>query len=125
MTDWIIWYDDKSSFSSDDGAPWDAPREGVACISVPHESCGRYVLGEVDFYCWHFEDTQWVPHDRIGMLQYLRKPGKEKVVIEGYWMAKDRYIKIKRQAKRIDTRLPAMTAEGIGYPEGVRHYLED
>jgi hypothetical protein len=123
-TKWIIWYDDKSSFSNEDGEPWEAPRDGVICISQHHWSCGRLIMGEVDFYCWHFEDSEWVPHDRLGMMQYLRKPGKEKVVIEGYWVSQERF-RASGGLARHDKRLPPKTAGEPPLPEGVRHYLED
>ena len=122
---WIIWYDDHSNFSSDDGDPWDAPRDGVICISVADRGCGRYVLGEVDWYCWHFEDERWVPHNRSGMQQYLRKPGKEKVVIEGYWIEKERYGKIRSHAMKVDDRLPSVTANPPRLPDSVEQWLEE
>lgn len=122
---WVIWYDDWSSFSSEDGEPWEAPREGVICIAVANIGCGRYVLGEMDWYCWHFEDNQWIPHNRSGMQQYLRKPGKEKVVIEGYWVPKERYGKIRSHALKVDDRLPFPTANPPRLPVGVIEWLED
>ena len=125
MIKWIIWYDDFSSFTNEDGEPWGAPREGVVCIAIAERSCGRYVLGEVDFYCWHFEDEQWVPHDRLGMMQYLRRPGKEKLILEGYWVTQHRYGTIRKIALKKDDRLPPVTANPPRLPEGVRHYLED
>lgn len=122
---WVIWYDDWSSFSSEDGEPWEAPRENVICIAVASIECGRYILGEVDWYCWHFEDDQWVPHNRSGMQQYLRRPGKEKVVIEGYWVTKERYGKIRSHALKVDDRLPKVTAHGPRLPEHVAQWLEE
>lgn len=110
--DWIIWYDDHSSFSSDDGNPWDAPRNGVICISVPKRSCGRYLISSRSYYCWHFDEEQWVPHDRDGERQYLRRPGKEKVVLEGWEVSKEHYAKVMEHALHIDDRLPARTANG-------------
>jgi hypothetical protein len=125
MARWVIWYDDFSSFSSDDGEPWEAPRDGVICIAIADRGCGRYVLGEIDWYCWHFEDSKWVPHNRSGMQQYLRKPGKEKVVVEGYWVEKQRYTKIRSHALKVDDRLPKVTANPPQFPEGVEQWLEE
>jgi hypothetical protein len=125
MTDWIIWYDDKSSFSSDDGEPWDAPRDGVICISVARRACGRYVIHQTNFYCWHFEDNKWVPHDKSGERQYLRKPGKEKLVLEGYWIPNEKFGEIKHHALKVDDRLPPLTSNPPRLPEGIRHDLED
>lgn len=111
MAEWVVWYADESSFSSDDGEPWDAPREGVICIVQAAIDCGRFILQETNFYCWHFEDAQWVPHDTLGMHDYLRKPGKEKVVLRGYWVPRERFANIRTRAKKLDDRLPAQTAE--------------
>jgi hypothetical protein len=112
MTDWIVWYDDETSFSSDDGQPWDAPRDGVVCITASKPSCGRFLIAWRSYYCWHFDEQQWVPHDRDGERQYLRKPGKEKVVLEGYELSKDFYQDIKHHAEYVDDRLPPKTANG-------------
>jgi hypothetical protein len=124
-TKWIIWYDDFSSFSSEDGEPWEAPREGVICIAIASIECGRYILSEMDWYCWHFESDTWVPHNRSGMQQYLRRPGKEKVVIEGYWVTKELYGKIRSHALKVDDRLPKVTAGGPRLPQHVREWLEE
>ena len=117
MTEWIVFYDDDSSFSSDDGPPGDAPREGVQCIASVDISCGHYVHAEQDWYCWHFDDGCWVPHSFSGMLQYLRKPGTEKVVLEGYWIKRERYAANRRKAEK-DPRLPPITARPPRQPEG-------
>ena len=106
-----------SSFSYEDGQAWDAPREGVTCIAVADKGCGRYILGEQNFFCWHFDESQWVMHDTSGMRQYLRKTGKEKVVIEGYWIPRELYSKIRTFALKIDDRLPKVTANPPPLPE--------
>ena len=109
---WIVWYSDGTSFASDDGEPWEAPRDGVICIAVEKQSCGRYLISSRSYYCWHFHEGQWVPHDRDGERQYLRQPGKEKVVLEGYEVSKERYGEIQHHALHADDRLPPMTAGG-------------
>jgi hypothetical protein len=59
------------------------------------------------------------------MQQYLRKPGKEKVVVEGYWVEKQRYTKIRSHALKVDDRLPKVTANPPQFPEGVEQWLEE
>ena len=108
MAEWVIWYADESSFSSDDGSPWEAPRDNVICIAVALPEVGRHTVQGVDYYCWHFEDSLWVPHGRTGLHQYLRLPGKSKVVLEGYWVPRDRFTRILKLSKH-DPRLPAVT----------------
>lgn len=115
MAQWVIWYSDGSSFSSDDGTPADAPRLYVQCIAVADISCGNYVLAEQNFYCWH--DDQWVPHDQTGLFQYLAAPGSEKIVLFGYWIDRGRYASMRVKAQD-DERLPKVTAGPPRNPEG-------
>ena len=108
---WIVFYDDGSSFTSEEGEPWDAPRVGVEAIAIVDISCGVYAIGDLDFYCWHFEDNgYWMNHNERGMLQYLAKPGKEKVVLQGYAINRAKWANIKVNAVR-DPRLPKVTAK--------------
>jgi len=116
--EWIVWYVDGSSFTSEDGPPYTAPRQYVACISVASKACGRYVLGEQNFYCWH--DDQWVPHDTNGLWQYLAdRSVKTPVVLQGYWQDREAYFRIRSEALKRDTRLPKVTARGPALPEGL------
>lgn len=118
MVRWVIWYADGSSFTSIDGGPEDAPRLYVICIVVARQSCGRYVLAEQNFYCWHFDTHCWVPHDANGRDQYLSAPGIQKVVLSGYWVDRDLYTKIRSHALKGDDRLPPVTAGPPRQPEG-------
>lgn len=112
MDGWIIWYEDRSSFSSWDGLPWEAPRDGVICITVSKDSCGRYLISARNYYCWHFDEQRWIPHDKDGLLQYLRRPGKDKVVLEGWEVSKELFGEIINHAMKSDERLPSKTANG-------------
>ena len=115
--EWIIFYENNESFSSLDGPPWQAPREYVQCIVVASQCCGNYILAEQNYYCWHFEENEWVPHDDNGLFQYLRFPGDRKVVLCGYWINRERYAAIRCKAQK-DERLPAVTAGPPRQPEG-------
>ncbi len=115
--EWIIFYENNESFSSLDGPPWQAPREYVQCIVVASRCCGNYILAEQNYYCWHFEENEWVPHDDNGLFQYLRFPGDRKVVLCGYWINRERYAAIRCKAQK-DERLPAVTAGPPRQPEG-------
>ncbi len=116
MAKWVITYVDGSTFSDEDGEPHEAPRLYVQCIAVADISCGNYILAEQDFYCWH--DDQWIPHDKAGLMQYLLLPGKEKIVLFGFWTARDKYAAMRVAAQR-DERLPARTANAPRQPEGL------
>ncbi len=103
MAAWVIWYDDASSFSSDDGAPYEAPRDGVQVISVADIGTGRLMWHSSDFYCW--QDNEWVPRSLLGLMDYLREPGAEKIVLQGRGIAYRRFIDIYNKAVE-DSRLP-------------------
>lgn len=107
MADWIIWYDDGSSFSSDDGAPHEAPRDGVQVITAADDACGRLLWHSADYYCW--QDGEWVMHNLIGLMDYLRQPGVEKIVLQGRGIAYQRFRSVYRAADE-DTRLPTKFA---------------
>ena len=113
---WIVFYDDGQSFSSLDGSPWEAPRDYVQCIVVADPGCGSYVLAETNFYCWHYDDESWVPHDMVGLVQYLRKPGDRKLVLCGYWVNREHYLSVRRDVQK-DPRLAPKTANGPRQPE--------
>ena len=112
---WIVFYDDGSSYSSRDGPPELARRDGVQVIVVTSVGTGCHCLAEQNFYCWEFD--QWVPHDRDGLEQYLDRPGIEKIRLRGYWVPRSVYSKIRAGAMR-DPRLPRATAVAPRQPEG-------
>ena len=115
FADWVIYYADGSSYSSLDGPPEDAPRMYVQCIAIADISCGHYTLAEFNFYCWHGDE--WIPHDTGGLLQYLAAPGKEKIVLQGYWINRKVFNRMRKDA-RSDPRLPPKTANDPRLPSG-------
>ncbi len=117
FAEWVVFYTNGESFSSLDGEPWEAPRDYVQCIAMAHEMTGHHMLAEQDFYCWHFEDEVWVPHDQNGLFQYLRLPGDRKVVLCGYWVKRERYGAI-RSAAHKDPRLPPVFGKLPPGPDG-------
>lgn len=78
--EWIIHYSDGSTFCSLDGAPHEAPRDGVQIVQCADADNGRLIWHSSDFYCWQDE---WVPRSLLGLMDYLREPGPEKVVLQG------------------------------------------
>jgi hypothetical protein len=65
---WTVFYANGLTFSSDDGDPADAPREGVQVI-LTGSAENRRLLWKAECYCW--EDEQWVEHDRFYADQYV------------------------------------------------------
>jgi len=117
MPAWIIFYDDGSSFSSDDGGPGDAPREGVQIIAQADQGCGLRWVHSRDFYCWHNDDWAgcWIGHNAPGVrrYRYWSEKGQESgVVLTGYELPPESWYRIAGLA-HADPRLPVKTA---GHP---------
>jgi hypothetical protein len=104
MAQWIIFYDDGSSFTDADGPPENAPRDGVQVVSAYDKGVGRLVWHSFDFYCW--QDGEWVPRSQRGLFDYLREPGATKIVLQGRAVAYRTFTAAYQKAID-DTRLPA------------------
>jgi hypothetical protein len=106
--EWAVWYDDGSSFSSADGAPWEAPRWGVLCIAAYSGQHGRMIWHATDYYCWAGE---WISCDATGLIDYLaNRPGPEKTVLMGRHVAPDTFYRVYEIANS-DPRLPPRSSE--------------
>jgi len=74
MVRWKIWYydentDEISSFSNEDGEPWDAPAFGVQIITQEDDLAGRWNQVGDNYYVWRKD--RWWGADIIGMFDYL------------------------------------------------------
>ena len=69
MVKWRVYYGDKTTFSSDDGSPQDAPPWNVQTIVQPHIESGRYLLPPYDYYIWR--DERWIGVDACGLADHL------------------------------------------------------
>jgi hypothetical protein len=114
MMDWIVYYDDGSSFTSDDGPPEAAPRDGVQVVSGRHAYIGKLIWHSSDYYCW--QDDEWVPRNIVGLHDYLRQPGSEKIVLQGRGVAYHRFVAVYNKAVD-DTRLPFKVGRDLREPE--------
>jgi len=74
--DWRIYYGDGSTFSSEDGAPDDAPALDIQAIAVAQEYERGYVVKGFDYY-W-YEDGEWYGGEIFGLFDYLIRSGKAK-----------------------------------------------
>jgi len=114
MTDWIIWYSNGMSFSSDDGPPENAPRDDVQIVVVPSDQVGKLLWHDSDYYCW--QDNQWICHDKEGLRQYLNLPGKEKIRLCGFWIPDAQFYALYQVALH-DPRMPSKTGQKPGEPD--------
>ncbi len=96
MAEWVIYYAGGPTFSSKDGHARNAPRDYVQVV-MQETAAGRDVLEHHDHYCWH--NDRWIPHDASGLAQYKNDPTiKEKVVLNGYWIADEAFWKLHNTA---------------------------
>jgi len=114
MVEWVVFYVDGSSFSSEDGSPSDAPREGVQIIAQQDRGCGLRWVHSRDCYCWHADGRNgcWIGHNAVGLRRYLfwSDRGHEAgVVLSGYEVPVERWYEI-ASAAYADERLPIKTA---------------
>ena len=72
-TSWAIFYDDGSSFSSEDGEPHAAPTEGFICAVGYDERDMRYICQGKDFYCFDLLSGCWLELNKEGLLDRLRR----------------------------------------------------
>ena len=93
---WRIWYDNGTTYGSDNGQPQDAPGRGVICIVQENERTGRVKLSGADYYTWN--GGQWFRADSFGLWDYLAGRGWKKVVF-GRMVDRGRYELIMREAE--------------------------
>lgn len=113
MIEWKIFYDDGSTFSSEDGEPHEAPRTGVQAIPQLNDDEGRHVLFGADYYYW--EGGKWEQCDHFGFYDYLIRPGSYKVVLFGRNMQSGHFRAIYKQAAE-DPDFPPKSATSEKVP---------
>ena len=83
MSKWTIYFDDGSTFSSEDGTPFDVPmHKGVVCIA-DHKQ--KMTLHFHDWYYWHCDLGVWWCSDIHGLLYQLvrDRTGRIRSVMSG------------------------------------------
>jgi hypothetical protein len=97
--EWVIWYDDGSSYSSLDGPAADAPRLGTEAIAMLDPDTGRSIDWGRDWY-W-LTDAGWTSGDQMGVLDFLMCKGLVRLthrtlpwerLEDGQWIASDLYV---------------------------------
>lgn len=77
---WRVFYADGSTYSSNDGGPYDAPAIGVQVIAYSVPDVGRYILAKCDFYWWDAGRACWFGGDQSGFYQYMFGKGPKRVL---------------------------------------------
>ena len=107
--EWRIYYDDRSTFSSDDGYPKDAPAFGVVVIPMPDPDTGRGIVNGDDWYCWHLEDRRWWGCDIHGLLDLLLHNAPITAIKQGRSVSNSTFHEI-MAAARCDPDFPPKSA---------------
>ena len=93
---WIIYYDDGSTYSSDDGPPEDAPVDGVQVIMQALSDGGRRIVQGGDYYWWLGDE--WASGALVDLERRLRAAIPS--IKFGRWMSSDGYAAIVRRAMK-------------------------
>ncbi len=98
--EWLILYDDQSTFSSEDGIHWDAPREGVQAVwqrddEVGYENVGHPSPSSPGYWVY---DNGWIGVDAGGKHDHMRNC-RHPLVIEGRYLTRPHWREIQRLIK--------------------------
>ena len=93
--EWKIYYGDGSTYSDEDGDPFDAPALNVQCIVHADKAVGRMIRAKCDFY-WLVKEG-WHGGDIFGMWDYLASSGRKKVIF-GRSIETDQYQTVLKSA---------------------------
>lgn len=96
-TEWRVYYDDGSTFSSEDGGPHEAPALGFICAVGYDEAGRRYIMHGWDHYCWDLASRQWWGMDLAGLFDRLIR-NKVHAYKMGRTVTKDDFTAIMRRA---------------------------
>ena len=101
---WRIYYGDGTTFSSEDGLPFDAPTSNVQAI-LQSDINGpkgwiliRTELTGEGYYCWRDDGYGWDNHDQSGFFDYLFNYRGPKMVIFGRTIPTEEYRAIVSRA---------------------------
>lgn len=77
---WKIWYSDKTTYTSLDGGPEEAPANNVQVIVQSSKDHGWQALSNSHFYIWRYGRWWTVDMQGFGLFQYLLEPGWKRVL---------------------------------------------
>lgn len=95
---WRIYYEDESTFSSDDGSPFEAPRTGVQVIAY-RDGDGVSLLSQADYYYYEPEraDGGWWHCSPEGMTLHLIR-ARRPLIVFGSMIKLDKFTEIEVRA---------------------------
>ena len=109
MPEWRVYYSGGTSFSSGEGAPWDAPATGVQAIVNIDNMVGRVILSSCDYYWFDNVAMSWFCGDIAGLHQYLMLSKGPKSVLFGQYVSNEEFHRC-YGAALADADFPAKSA---------------
>lgn len=95
---WKIYYEDGSTFSSEDGDVFDAPRTGVEII-VHEDSGGFSLMSQSSYYYWEPDRSDWGFNycDQFTLVLHLQR-AKRPLIFFGAMITTSQFSEIERRA---------------------------
>lgn len=95
---WRIYYEDGTTFSSEEGQAFDAPRTGVQVIAYQDDN-GWSLLSQADYYYYEPERTDWGwwHCGPVGMTLHLQR-AKRPLILFGSMVPTDCFTDIEKRA---------------------------
>ena len=95
---WRIYYEDGTTYASEDGSAFDAPRTGVQVIAYTDVG-GWSLLSQADFYYYEPECTDWGwwHCGPVGMTLHLQR-AKRPLILFGSMVPTDSFTEIEKKA---------------------------
>lgn len=93
--EWMIFYEDRSTFSNLDGEVWEAPKSGVQAVVERYPAVGHvtHKKGNIYVYDADWGKPNWRVMDLWGFAQYMLTPG-QKCALFGSYTSDDRFNEI-------------------------------
>lgn len=78
---WKIYYTDGSEFTSDEGNPWEAPRQHVQVIVQTDPDVGYELVDQKDYF--YYEHERWWSADFMSAMRHLFQCKGHPLVLQG------------------------------------------
>lgn len=96
---WCIYYDDGSTFSSEQGSPEDSPVAGAVLVLQPRVYGRNFVGRGEPFFLYRSDLGEWFACDLAGLLDQLSHFAPLITCVRvGRWMATDAWVAVQQQA---------------------------
>lgn len=100
MLTWRIYYGDGTTFSNEDGSPFNAPTRNVQGIVHHDVNVGKKIVAKKDVYWWNDVEGCWygcADRNLIGFWDYLGEAGTAKYILIGRSISDEQYDAVIKQ----------------------------